>query len=417
MSQSTPPGNSGGAPSDDQDLGGTVAAGGGPAEANLTIEGGAAILAPVSAFQGGIPQGALVLLPLKKPTDELLDRIKEGPIALTPDQMWKLLGFNGPAVQIQDAQGRPITVGLEDLLASLERHWNENADDLNRGRLYAQELMKYRRHEQAEKVMAKIVASGGTGQDWLGLGVAQVALEKWEKAESTLRGSQNLMPDNPFPSLHLAKVYRAKDNVVLERQMAEKAILIDPNCVEAWGYLFSRARETDGDEVAENITRTLADAEPNKKTAAAFVAIQGVYGAKEETRDKAFDWAKRAVERNGDDVLALVSLSALHGQRRDFKAIIELLSRHEAKMSRDVRLANNYFEALFQARDMEKVTKLLNALAGSSDRNVKQFAVERSRMVAQYFQQQQQALKGVATNAGAVAPAAARAQRPAPTPR
>jgi tetratricopeptide (TPR) repeat protein len=388
-------------------------AAGGVAEANLTIEGGAAIIAPVSAFQGGIPQGALILLPLKKPTDELLESMKAGPLALTPDQMWKLLGFNGPAVQIQDAQGRPITVGLDDLLSSLDKHWTENPDDLNRGRLYAQELMKYRRHEQAEKVMAKVVASGGTGQDWLGLGVAQVALEKWDKAESTLKGAQNLMPDNPFPSLHLGKVYRAREDVQLERQMAEKAIGIDPNCVEAWAYHFARSRETEGDEAAERRVRELADAEPNKKAAAPFVAIQGVYAAKEETRDKALDWAKRAVERNADDPLALVSLSALLGQRRDFKAIIELLSRHEAKMSRDVRLANNYFEALFQVRDMEKVTKLLNALAGSTDRAVKQFAVERSRMVAQYFQQQQQSLKGVATNAGA-APAA---PRPAAPPR
>src|SRR5688572_12180484 len=122
------------------------------AEANLNIEGGAAILAPATAFPGGIPQGALVLLPIKKPTDELLDKLKEGPVAVQPDQMWKLLGFNGPAVQIQDAQGRPIAVGLDDLLASLEKHCAENPDDLNRGRLYAQELMKYRRHEQAEKV-------------------------------------------------------------------------------------------------------------------------------------------------------------------------------------------------------------------------------------------------------------------------
>lgn len=389
----------------------------GSVEANLTIEGGAAILAPVSAFQNGIPQGALILLPIKKPTDELIESMKAGPVALQPDQMWKLLGFNGPAVQIQDAQGRPITVGLEDLLASLEKHYNESSEDLNRGRLYAQELMKYRRHEQAEKVMAKVVASGGSGQDWLGLGVAQVAVEKWDKAESTLKGAQNLMPDNPFPSLHLAKVYRAREDVALERQMAEKAISIDPNCVEAWAYYFARARDTEGEEAAEGLVRSLSDAEPNKKTAAPFVAVQGVYAAKEETRDKALEWAKRAVERNADDPLALVSLSALHGQRRDFKAIIDLLSRHEAKMMRDVRLANNYFEALFQARDMEKVTKLLNALAGSPDRNVKQFAVERSRMVAQYFQQQQQALKGVVANAGGGAAPAARAPRPAPSPR
>ena len=385
------------------------------AEANLNIEGGAAILAPATAFPGGVPQGALVLLPIKKPTDELLGMLEKGPVALQPDQMWKLLGFNGPAVQIQDAQGRPISVGLDDLLASLEKHYSESPDDLNRGRLYAQELMKYRRHEQAEKVMAKIVASGGTGQDWLGLGVAQVANEKWDKAESTLKGAQNLMPDNPFPALHLAKVYRAKEDGALERQMAEKAISIDPNCVEAWAYYFARARETDGDEAAEALVQGLSDAEPNKRTAAPFVAVQGVYSAKDETREKALAWAQRAVERNPDDPLALISLSALHGQKRDYRAIVDLLSKHEPKMMRDVRLANNYFEALFQAREMEKVTKLLNALAGSPDRNVKQFAVERSRLVAQYFQQQQQALKGVATNAASAA--APRAPRPAPTAR
>jgi tetratricopeptide (TPR) repeat protein len=387
------------------------------AEANLNIEGGAAILAPATAFPGGVPQGALVLLPIKKPTDELLEKLKQGPVALQPDQMWKLLGFNGPAVQIQDAQGRPISVGLDDLLASLEKHYSESPDDLNRGRLYAQELMKYRRHEQAEKVMAKIVASGGSGQDWLGLGVAQVANEKWDKAESTLKGAQNLMPDNPFPSLHLAKVYRSKDDVGLERQTAEKAISIDPNCVEAWAYFFARARETDGDEAAEKLLEGLSEAEPNKRTAAPFVAVQGVYAAKDETREAALSWARRGVERNPDDPLALVSLSALHGQKRDFRAIIDLLSKHEPKMMRDVRLANNYFEALFQAREMEKVTKLLNALAGSPDRNVKQFAVERSRLVAQYFQQQQQALKGVASNAAAAPPGAPRAPRPAPTAR
>ena len=75
-----------------------------------------------------------------------------------------------------------------------------------------------------------------------------------------------------------------------------------------------------------------------------------------------------AVERDPNDVFALISLSALHGQRGDFKAIIDLLSPHEAKMTRDVRLAHNYFEALFRSREMEKVTKLLNALAGSNNR-------------------------------------------------
>ena len=92
------------------------------------------------------------------------------------------------------------------------------------------------------------------------------------------------------------------------------------------------------------------------------------------------------------------SSSALVGFGLD--SVVEVLSKHEAKMATDVRLANNYFEALFQKRQLDKVTKLLNALVGSSNREVKQFAIERSRMVAQYLQQQQQKLPG----AGAPAP-------------
>ncbi len=374
-------------------------AAGTPVEANLAIEGGAAILAPPQAFPQGLPPGALVVLPVKKPTEELIASMKEGPVAVSPDQMWKLLGFNGPAVQVTDNQGRPIMMGLEDLLGSLEKHWNENNEDLNRGRLFAQELMKYRRHEQAEKVLAKVVASGGTGQDWLGLGVAQLALEKWDKAESTLKGAQNLMPESPFPSLHLAKVCHAREELDRETEMVERAINVDPACVEAWAYLFSREREAKGDDAAERRVEELANATPNQATSAPFIAMQGVYAANEETREKALGWAQKAVERTPDNPLALISLSALHGQKRDFQAIIALLSKHEGKMSRDVRLANNYFEALFQAREMEKVTKLLNALAGSPDRQVKQFAVERSRLVAQYLQQQQQQLRGVASAA------------------
>ena len=116
--------------------------------------------------------------------------------------------------------------------------------------------------------------------------------------------------------------------------------------------------------------------------------------AKEETRDKALEFAKKAVERNENDPLALISLSALYGQKGDLDSVIELLSKHEAKMASDVRLANNYFEALFQKRQLDKVTKLLNALAGSPNREVKQFAIERSRAVAQYLQQQQRELAG-----------------------
>ena len=61
-------------------------------------------------------------------------------------------------------------------------------------------------------------------------------------------------------------------------------------------------------------------------------------------------------------------------------------------MKEDVRLAHNYFEALFQSKDMPKITALLNKLATSSNREVKQFAIERSRAIAQMLQQQQQAL-------------------------
>src|SRR5262245_53077247 len=121
-------------------------AAGGPT--NLQLQGGAAIVAPVSAFPGGVPGNALIVLPLSKPNDELTDAMKKGPVALEVEQMWKLLGFNGPAVQVQDAEGRPIAIGLEDLLSGLEKHWGENKDDLNRGRLLAQELMKYSRFER-----------------------------------------------------------------------------------------------------------------------------------------------------------------------------------------------------------------------------------------------------------------------------
>ena len=371
-----------------------VPEGGAGQAANLQIGGTAAIIAPVGAFQGGIPQNALVVLPLSKLSDDLTTKLKGGPVVVGLDDMWKLLGFNGPAVQVQDAEGRPITIGLEDLLDGLEKHWNEAKEDLNRGRLFAQELMKYGRAEKAEKVLAKIVASGGGGDDWLGLGVAQMQLEKWDKAESTLKGAQNLLPASPYPSLHLARVFKGRGDAAAERQAIERAITIDPTSVDAWALLFTHVRDASGEDKAIATVTALAEAEPNKKTAAPFVALQGIYSASEETRDKAMDWAKKAVARNSDDSLALISLSALYGQRGDLKGVIDLLQPHEGKMARDVRLANNDFEALFQAREIDKVTRLLNALAGSPNREVKQFAIERSRLVAQYLQQQQQQLAG-----------------------
>jgi tetratricopeptide (TPR) repeat protein len=358
----------------------------------LSITGGAAIVAPVSAFPGGIPQNALIVLPLSAPTPELKAQLDKGPAAVTPDQMWKLLGFNGPAVQVQDDQGRPIAIGLDDLIAGLTKHWEEAPDDLNRGRILAQELLKYGRTETAEGVLGKIVAKGGQGDDWLALGVAQLALKKLDKAEGTLRGAQNLMAENPYPSLHLAKLAEAKGDKAEERSMAQRAIGIDANCVDAWAYYYQIVRDADGEDKAIAAVEELANAQVNQKSVAPYVAVQGFYANEESTRDKAIMWAKKAMERNADDPLAILCLSALYGAAGDLDNVIGVLAPHEGKMARDVRLANNYFEALFQSRQIDKVTKLLNALAGSPNREVKQFAIERSRLVAQYLQQQQQQL-------------------------
>lgn len=366
--------------------------GGNGAGAQLAITGGAAIIAPVGAFPNGIPGNALIVLPIAAPPTELNKQLENGPLAVSPDQMWKLLGFNGPAVQVQDDQGRPIAIGLEDLLAGLEKHWNDEPGDLNRGRILAQELLKYGRLERAEAVLGKLVAGGGNADDWLALGVAQLQQGKIDKAEGTLRGAQNLMADNPYPSLHLAKVAQAKGDAASEREMAQRAIAIDPNCIDAWAYLFQLVRNADGEDKAIAEVEALANAAVNQTSVAPFIAIQGFFAADEKTRDKAVTWAKKAVERNANEPLALLCLSALYGQAGDLDAVIGLLQAHEAKMARDVRLANNYFEALFQSRQIEKVTKLLNALAGSPNRDVKQFAIERSRVVAQFLQQQQQQL-------------------------
>jgi tetratricopeptide (TPR) repeat protein len=357
--------------------------------AGLQISGGAAIVAPVSAFPNGVPGNALIVIPVNKPTDELAEMLEKGPTALTLEQMWKLLGFNGPAVQVQDDQGRPIAIGLEDLLAGLDKHWLEQPDDLNRGRIYAQELLKHNRLQRAEQVLSKIVAKGGTGEDWLALGVAQLSQEKLDKAEGTLKGAQNLQKENPYPSLHLAKLYQQKKDDEKEKEFVEKAIAIDAGCIDAWAYLFQFFKQrTDEDKaIAE-----LEERADKQKTAAPYIALQGFFANEEATRDKALAFAQKAVDKAPDDPLTLLCLSALHGQKGDLEAVIRVLQPHEAKMSRDVRLANNYFEALFQSRQIEKVTKLLNALAGSANKEVKQFAVERSRAVAQYLQQQQQQL-------------------------
>ena len=365
-------------------------------EASVSLTGGAAILAPINAFPNGVPGNAMVLIPLGPNGAPVEKQVVDGPVALKMEEVWKLLGFNGPAVQVQDDQGRPIAIGLEDLLGGLEKHWKDSQDDLDRGRIYAQELMKYNRHDKAEAVLAKIVARGGDGNDWLGLGVAQLAQEKLDKAEGTLKGAQNLMKENPYPSLHLAKLFKGKNDAKQERESVERAIQIQPGNVDAWAYLFNALKETAGEEAAIAAIEELADAPVNAKTAAPYVALQGFYANEESTRDKAITYAKKAVDRNPTDPIPLIVLSALYGQAGQLDEVIKLLAPHEAIMREDVRIAHNYFEALFQSRDMAKITALLNKLATSSNKEVKQFAIERSRAIAQMLQQQQQALQASA---------------------
>jgi tetratricopeptide (TPR) repeat protein len=366
-----------------------------PVGAAVQLKGGAAILAPVSAFPNGVPGNALILLPINANGTPVEKKIVEGPVALQMDEVWKLLGFNGPAVQVQDEQGRPIAIGLEDLLGGLEKHWNDSPDDLNRGRIYAQELIKYGRHDKAEKVLSKIVAGGGDGEDWLGLGVAQLAQKKLDKAESTLRGAQNLLKDSPFPSLQLAKVMKDKGDRKGERENAERAIQIDNNSVDAWAYLANAIREASNEEEMVKQIEALANAPVNSRCGAPYIALQGFYATdpkNEVARDRAIGFAKKAVERAPGDPLALLCLSALHGQAGKIDEVVKLLAPHEAMMLRDVRVAHNYFEALFQLRDLQKITALLNKLATSQVREVKQFAIERSRAVSQMLAQQQQQL-------------------------
>jgi tetratricopeptide (TPR) repeat protein len=363
-----------------------------PVGAGIQLSGGAAILAPINAFPNGVPGNAMVLIPLGANGAPIDKKIVDGPVALTMEEVWKLLGFNGPAVQVQDEQGRPIHIGLEDLLSGLEKHWKDNQDDLMRGRIFAQELMKHGRFPKAEEVMAKIVALGGDGDDWLALGVAQLNQEKLDKAEGTLKGAQNLLKDSPFPSLHLAKLYKAKKDQKAERESVERAIQVEQNSVDAWAYLTAMLRERNGEDKAIAEAEELANAPVNAKIAAPYIALQGFYAGDEKTRDKAIGFAKKAIDRAPNDPLALLCLAALYGQSAKLDEVIKLLAPHEAQMQRDVRLANIYFEALFQSRDMAKITALLNKLATSPVREVKQFAIERSRAISQLLAQQQQAL-------------------------
>jgi tetratricopeptide (TPR) repeat protein len=259
--------------------------------------------------------------------------------------------------------------------------------------------MKHARHEKAEKVLSKIVALGGDGEDWLGLGVAQLAQKKLDRAEATLKGAQNLLKDSPFPSLQLAKVMKEKGDRKGERESAERAIQIDNNSVDAWAYLANSIREQSSDDEMVKQIEEVAGAPVNSKSSAPYIALQGFYAGDtkdESVRAKAIGFAKKAVERAPGDALALLCLSALYGQAAKIDEVVKLLAPHEALMMRDVRIAHNYFEALFQMRDLPKITAFLNKLATSQVREVKQFAVERSRAVSQMLAQQQQQLAQVA---------------------
>ncbi len=363
-----------------------------PQQATLQLTGGAAILAPITAFPNGVPSNAMVLIPIAPTGQPIEKKIVEGPVAIEMDEVWKLLGFNGPAVQVQDEQGRPIMIGLEDLLAGLDKHWVENPDDFDRAKIYAQKLMEHGKNAKAETVLSKIVAKGGGGDFWLLLGVTQAAQEKWEKAEGTLKGAQNLLKDNPMASIELAKVARGKKDKVGEREHLDRALSIAPNFVDGWAQLFLFLKAEKTEEWAIKEIQEMANAPVNAKTAAPFIALQGFYAGDEKTRDQAIDFAKKACERSPDDPLALLCLSALYGQAGKIEEVVKLLAPHEAKMQRDVRIAHNYFEALFAMRDMAKITALLNKLATAPSREVKEFAIVRSRAIAQMLEQQKQAL-------------------------
>ena len=208
-----------------------------------------------------------------------------------------------------------------------------------------------------------------------------------------------MLKDSPFPSLQLAKVMKDKNDRKGERENTERAIQIDNNSVDAWGYLASSIREQSGEDDMIKQIEELAAAPVNSKSAAPYIALQGFYASEtkdEAVRAKAIGFAKKAVERAPGDALALLCLSALYGQGTKIDEVVKLLAPHEALMMRDVRIAHNYFEALFQMRDLQKITALLNKLATSQVREVKQFAVERSRAISQMLAQQQQQLAQVA---------------------
>jgi len=359
---------------------------------------GAAILAPPTAFQNGqLPPGAMIMIPIGADGEALPKPLVDGPVALTNEQMWKLLGFNGPAVQVQDQEGRPVLIGVEDLLNGLEQMYKQEPGDMQRARVYAQELMKHERFEKAEQVLGKIVARGGDADDWLALGIVQMQQKKHDKAEGTLKGAANLAKESPVPLLHLSKVYEAKEDHAKEKATILSAIDLAGNFLDAWVGLYGCVKAHEGGEAAaEKAVEELAESEKNKKFAAPYIALQGFYVNEEKTRDKALAYAKKAVDRDSNDPMSLLCLSAIYGQMGRLDEVEKLLRPHETKMLQDVRLANNYFECLWQSRQIEKVTRLLNTLVRAENAQVKQFAQERADGIAKILKQLQQQAQGAA---------------------
>ena len=359
---------------------------------------GAALLAPPTAFQNGaLPPGAMVIIPIGADGNSLPRPLVDGPVALTNEQMWKLLGFNGPAVQVQDQEGRPVLIGVEDLLNGLDQMYKQDPSDTQRARTYAQELMKHEKHERAEQVISKIVARGGDADDWLALGVVQMNQKKLDKAEATLKGAANLAKESPVPSLQLARLYDMKGEHDKEIEVIRRAIEIAGNFLDAWVALYGVTKtHFGGVEAAEKAVEELAQADANKKYAAPYIALQGMYVSEESTREKAMEYAKKAVERDSNDPMSLLCLSAIYGQMGRLDQTEALLKPHETKMLSDVRLANNYFECLWQSRQIEKVTRFLNTLVRAENAQVKSFAQERAQAIAKYLQQLQTQAQGAA---------------------
>jgi tetratricopeptide (TPR) repeat protein len=337
----------------------------------------------------------MIVVPIGADGEALPKPLVEGPVALTNEQMWKLLGFNGPAVQVQDQEGRPVLIGLEDLLKGLEEMYKQDPTDVQRTRVYAQELMKHERFEKAEQIIGKLVARGGDADDWLALGVVQTNLKKFEKAEGTLKGAANLAKESPVPLIHLAKVYELKGDHEKVQATLTSAIDIAGNFLDAWIGLYTSIKEHGaGEAAAEKALEDLANSDKNKKFAAPYIALQGFYVNEESTRDKALAFAKKAVERDSNDPMSLLCLSAIYGQQGRLDEVEKLLRPHESKMLTDVRLANNYFECLWQSRQIEKVTRFLNTLVRAENAQVKAFAQERAQGISKILQQLQQQATG-----------------------